>query len=435
MLISSKINNGINGIIKIPGDKSISHRSIIIPSISQGTTEISNLLMSTDVINTLNAFKAMGINITKSSKKIIIEGNGLNGLKKPKNKINLGNSGTSARLLTGLLASQKFNTTLIGDISLSKRPMKRITDPLEMMNGKFLSNNGCLPLSIYGKELNNIKYEIPIPSAQVKSGLILASLNTEGTSSIIEKYITRNHTEIMLQSFGANLDIKKEGAKTIINVIGKTELKSKNISVPSDLSSGSFFIVAALINKNSNILLKNININRTRAGILKALKMMHAKIHIFNKRVLNDENIADIIVESSQLNGCELDAEMAKLMIDEYPILSIAASFAKTPSLFKGLSELKVKESNRLELIRENLDRCGVYCKTNNDELFIDPTKNVTIKNTKIKTNFDHRIAMSFAIMGGLLESDLEILDSDSIKTSFPNFNKVFNEAGGNLIE
>ena len=435
MLISSKINNGINGNIKIPGDKSISHRAIIIPSISKGTTEISNLLMSDDVINTLNAFKAMGIDIKKNSNKIIIKGKGLNGLTRPKNKINLGNSGTSARLLTGLLASQKFNTTLIGDESLSRRPMKRITDPLEFMNGKFSSNNGCLPLNIYGKELSNITYEVPIPSAQVKSGLILASLNIKGTTSIIEKHITRNHTEIMLQSFGANLNIKKEGSNTIINIVGKKELISKNISVPSDLSSSAFFIVAALINKNSNILLKDVNINETRDGILKALKMMSAKIQLLNKRNLNDELIADIIVEYSELNGCELDAEMAKLMIDEYPILAVAASFAKSPSLFRGLNELKIKESNRLELIRENLDRCGVYCKVNNDELFIDPTKNISVKNNIIKTNFDHRIAMSFAIMGSLLGYDLKILDSDSIKTSFPNFNKLFNEAGGNLLE
>ena len=435
MLISKKINNGINGNIKIPGDKSISHRAIIIPSISKGTTEISNLLMSEDVINTLNAFKAMGINIKKNFNKIIIKGKGLGGLREPKNKIDLGNSGTSARLLTGLLASQKFNTTLVGDKSLSRRPMKRIIDPLEIMNAKFLSNNGCLPLNIYGKELNNITYEIPVPSAQVKSGLILASLNIKGTTSIIEKHITRNHTEIMLQSFGANLNIIKEGSKNIINIVGKKELQSKNISIPSDLSSSAFFIVAALINKNSNILLKNININSTRDGILKALKMMNAKIHLLNKRSLNDEIIADIIVESSELKGCELDTEMAKLMIDEYPILSVAATFAKSPSLFKGLKELKIKESNRLELIRENLERCGVYCKVSNDELFIDPTKNVSIKNNKIKTDFDHRIAMSFAIMGSLLGYDLEILDSDCIKTSFPNFNKIFNKAGGNLIE
>ena len=435
MLISSKINKGINGIIKIPGDKSISHRSIIIPAISKGTTEISDILMSEDVMHTLDAFVSMGINIKKIKNKIIIEGKGLNGLQKPKNKINLGNSGTSARLLIGLLSSQKFDTTIIGDKSLSNRPMKRITDPLELMNGKFNSNNGSLPLQIYGRELKNITYEIPMPSAQVKSGLILAALNTEKKTSIIENFITRDHTEIMLNSFGADIDIEKRDEKTIINIIGKKELMPKNIFVPSDLSSSAFFIVAALINKNSNILLKNININKTRDGILKALSLMNANIEIFNKTFLNNENVADIRVSYSKLKGCHLNSEMAKYMIDEYPILAIAASFAESPSLFQGLGELKVKESNRLELIRKNLINCGVYCEVNNDELFIDPSKKSEIKNNIIQTDFDHRIAMSFAVMGSVTNEDLNIMDSKSIDTSFPTFIKNFNHSGGNLIE
>ena len=435
MLISSKINHGINGTIKIPGDKSISHRSIIIPSISKGITEISDILMSEDVMHTLNAFISMGINIKKFKNKVIIEGKGLDGLQKPKNEINLGNSGTSARLLTGLLSSQNFDTTIIGDESLSKRPMKRITDPLELMNGKFESNNGSLPLKIYGKELKNINYEIPVPSAQVKSGLILAALNTTNKTTIIENFITRDHTEIMLNSFGADIDVKKKDNKTIISITGKKELEAKNIIVPSDLSSSAFFIVAALINRNSNILLKNININKTRDGILKALNLMNANIEIFNIKTLNNENVADMNISYSQLKGCHLNADMAKYMIDEYPILAIAASFADSPSLFKGLSELKVKESNRLELIRKNLVNCGVYCEVNNDELYIDPRKKTEFKNNLIQTDFDHRIAMSFAIMGSCMKEDLKIMDSKSINTSFPTFINSFNQAGGNLIE
>ncbi len=260
MLISSKIKNGINGNVKIPGDKSISHRSIIIPSISKGTSEISNLLWSEDVLNTLNAFKAMGVEIEEDKKKVSIKGKGLNSLVQPKHKINLGNSGTSARLLIGLLSSQNFNSTLVGDNSLSKRPMERITKPLELMGAKFASNNNKLPLKIIGQKLNNINYELKLPSAQVKSGLIFAALNTEGTSKIIEKNITRDHTEIMLQFFDANIKIEKINYEKHIFISGKKELSSKDIIVPSDLSSAAFFIVAALINENSHIKIDNIKL-------------------------------------------------------------------------------------------------------------------------------------------------------------------------------
>ena len=435
MLKSSKIFNGLNGCIDIPGDKSISHRSIIIPSISNGVSEISNILKSEDVVNTLNAFKNMGVKIEEYQNKIIIHGGGLNSLSPPTKEIYLGNSGTGARLLIGLLASQNFNSLLSGDLSLSSRPMSRIIDPLNLMGSEIIGNEGRLPLKIYGKKLKPINYTIPVPSAQVKSGLILASLNTEGKSTIVEKNITRDHTEIMLESFGADLNIKKKNNCKYISIVGKKELTSKNIDVPSDLSSSSFFIVAALINKNSNLLIKNININPSRDGILIALKKMGANININNKRLLNNEIVADILVSSSELNGCELDEEMAKLMIDEYPILAIAASFAKTPSVFKGLKELKVKESDRLELIRFNLSNCGVKCHVDGDDLYINPENDYKVNNPRIKTDYDHRIAMSFCVMGSTIDQDLEILDSEGINTSFPNFSRKYNLIGGNLIE
>ena len=433
-MISDKINCGINGEIIIPGDKSISHRAIIIPSISNGISEISNLLKSEDVIHTLSAFKAMGVKIIEQNKKTIIVGKGLDSLKKPNKEIYLGNSGTSARLLTGLLSSQKFNTVLNGDKSLSSRPMDRIIDPLIKMNAQIESINKKLPLKIIGNELTNCNHIISIPSAQIKSGLILASLNTNGKTKIIENNITRDHTEIMLESFNADLEIyKDEKSKTII-VNGKKELNSKNIQVPSDLSSSAFFIVAALINSNSKIILKNINLNPTRDGVLRALKKMGAKITYQNKRLINYENVSDIIVESSILQGCELNQEMSKLMIDEYPILAVAASFAKSPSLFRGLNELRFKESDRLKLIELNLNRCGVYCEIRNDDLYIDPSKKMECINRKIKTEFDHRIAMAFTIMGSKI-GRLKIEDSISIKTSFPNFAETFNGCGGNIIE
>ncbi|MDB4860909.1 3-phosphoshikimate 1-carboxyvinyltransferase [Alphaproteobacteria bacterium] len=432
-MISKKIKNGIKGNINIPSDKSISHRSIIIPSISMGISEINNLLMSDDVMHTLNAFKTLGVKIENSNDKIIIYGKGLNSLKKPKKNIYLGNSGTSARLLTGLLASQTFETILEGDISLSSRPMARIMDPLKLMGAEFENVSGTLPLKILGKKLNKSTVEIEIPSAQIKSGLILAALNTEGVSHIIEKNITRDHTENMLKSFGAEINIEKKINQTSIYIKGKQELKSNNISIPSDLSSSAFFIIAALINKNSKINLNNININPTRDGILTALKKMGAKIYINNQRTISGEIVADLEVEYSSLIGCELDAKLAKYMIDEYPILSIAAAFAKGTSIFRGLKELKVKESDRLELIRLNLVNCGCDCKVINDDLIIKPSKSYSPINNKIRTDFDHRIAMSFAVMGSKVDN-LIIEDSEAINTSFPNFIEKFNHAGGNIL-
>ena len=432
-MITNKISSGINGTIKIPGDKSISHRSIIIPSISKGISEIKNILMSDDVMHTLDAFKSLGVKIIKKKNKIIIHGMGLNSLSKAKKNIYLGNSGTSARLLTGLLASQPFITTLEGDKSLTSRPMKRIIDPLKIMGAKFDNKSGTLPLTIIGNKLKSSKIEIEIPSAQIKSGLILAAINTKGVSNIVERNITRDHTENMLESFGADIDIKKNGSETSIIINGKQELTSKNIDVPSDLSSSAFFIVAALINEGSKISMSNININPTRDGILKALKKMGANINIKNFRTLSGEIVADIDVEYSKLSGCELDAEMAKLMIDEYPILSVAAAFANGPSLFKGLKELKVKESDRLELIKLNLNNCGCECEVINDDLLIKPSKNYKLLDNNIRTDFDHRIAMAFTVMGSKI-GGLFIEDAESINTSFPNFINIFNNAGGNIL-
>ena len=431
-MISNIISGGINGSPSIPGDKSISHRSIIIPSISNGVCEVRNILKSEDVLHTLNAFKALGVKIEENNNKIIIHGNGLNSLIKPKNDIYLGNSGTSARLLTGLLSSQNFNSILKGDQSLSKRPMKRISDPLVKMNANISTTNGTLPISIKGKELISTNIDLEIPSAQIKSGVLLASLNTKGETKITENKVTRDHTEIMLESFGANIKIYNEGGKKILKIKGQEELFSKNIDVPNDLSSSAFFIVAALINKNSHIILKNINNNPTRNGILYALKKMGAKISFFNERLHNNENICDIEVITSNLNGCELGGEIADLMIDEYPILAVAASFANSPSIFRGLKELRVKESDRLELILRNLETCGVNCKSENDDLFIYPETNYKIKNNIIKTEFDHRIAMAFAVMGTKL-GPLKIEDSNSINTSFPNFKNELNNLGGKI--
>ncbi|OUW96212.1 MAG: 3-phosphoshikimate 1-carboxyvinyltransferase [Pelagibacteraceae bacterium TMED237] len=431
-MISLKIENGLNGNPLIPGDKSISHRSIIIPSISKGISVINNILKSEDVMHTLSAFKKMGVKIEENNDQIIIYGNGLNSLKKPNEELYLGNSGTSARLLTGLLSSQNFETKLTGDKSLSSRPMKRISDPLNKMNAQIVTTNGTLPMSIKGNKLSNANIEILVPSAQIKSGVMLAALNTKGITNIIENNITRDHTEIMLEAFKADIKVEKIKNKKIITINGTKELISQNINVPCDLSSSAFFIVAALINNNSKLLLKNININPTRNGILIALKKMGAKINYLNKRKNNNEEVCDIEVVSSNLNGCDLDSSIADLMIDEYPILSVAAAFANSPSIFRGLAELRVKESDRLELIKKNLINCGVNCEIVNNDLFINPLNKNEVKKIEIITNFDHRIAMAFAVLGSKLGS-VNINDSESIKTSFPSFIKEFNKVGGKI--
>ena len=433
-MISYSISNGINGTANIPGDKSISHRSIIIPSISKGICEVSNILKSDDVIHTLNAFKTMGVKIEEKDNKIFIFGYGLNSLKKPDKNIYLGNSGTSARLLTGLLSSQKFDSVLTGDNSLSQRPMKRISDPLNKMNAKIYTTNGTMPITIKGSKLLSTNINLTLPSAQIKSGILLASLNTKGITTIIENKITRDHTESMLASFGAEIEINQKDNTKLIKINGEKELLPKNITVPNDLSSSAFFIVCALINGGSDLILKNINNNPTRNGLILALKKMGAKISFSNERLSNNEIICDCRVESSNLRGCELGPEIADLMIDEYPILSIAASFASSPSIFRGLKELRVKESDRLKLILINLQNCGVKCKVENDDLYIFPSDTYQIKNNIIQTDFDHRIAMAFAVMGTKI-GPLHIKDPESIKTSFPNFKEEINRLGGKILE
>tara|TARA_B100000029_G_scaffold513809_1_gene614511 strand:- start:2699 stop:3994 length:1296 start_codon:yes stop_codon:yes gene_type:complete len=427
-IIARKITKPLKGEVTIPGDKSISHRAIIISSISKGKTTISNLLESEDVKNTINSLKALGVKIIKKNNKIIVYGKGLNSLRKSKKNLYCGNSGTTARLLTGLLASQPFKTRIFGDKSLSKRPMDRIINPMIKMGAKFNHKNKKLPYIINGKNnLKNVNHQILKPSSQIKSGIILACLNTNGLSKIYEKSITRDHTEIMLKNFKSDIKVKKKNSLKIISIKGQKELKSSNIIVPGDFSSASFFIVAALLIKDSKIFIKNINLNPTRTGLLSALKKMNAKIDIKNIRKLNGEKIGDIYVKYSKLKGCNLNKYIAPTMIDEYPILSVAAANAKTASKFYGLEELKIKESNRLLSIKKNLNKFGVKCNIKNNSITINPKlKNEQKRKILINSNKDHRIAMSFFIMGLLSNNEVIIKDAQYIKTSFPNFINEF---------
>jgi len=431
---SNPVSNSLKGKVIIPGDKSISHRSVIIPAISKGTSRISNILESEDVKRTINALIKLGVKIEKKDKKLFIYGNGLRSLIKSNKNLYLGNSGTSARLLIAVLSCQYFDTKITGDSSLSKRPMDRIINPLKMMGGNFLSNNNFLPIVIKGnRKLKPIRYNLNIPSAQIKSGIILASLHIKGKTQIIEKLLTRNHTEIMLKTFGANIKINKYPNKKIITLCGQKELKASNINIPGDFSSAAFFIVAALITKGSSITLKNINLNPTRTGLLKALKLMKGKIKIKNKKIINGEVVGDILVKYSKLEGCNLNKKIAPTMIDEFPILAIAAANASNPSKFYNLKELKVKESNRLLAISKNLKKCGVKNIIKNDDLIIFPQNKKSNKVIKINSKKDHRIAMSFAIMGMVSKKGIIINNAEFINTSFPKFIKTINNIGGKI--
>jgi len=435
MIIKSyPVKKPLRGSLIIPGDKSISHRSIIISSISNGKSIVSNILESEDVSNTLNAIKNLGVKIQKKNNKLIIHGRGLKSLKIPKKELYLGNSGTTARLITGLLANQSFNSKLTGDTSLSKRPMDRIINPLKKMGASFKSKNKMLPLVIKGKiNLKPLNYKLPFPSSQIKSGLLLACLNTKGYSKIIETSITRDHTELMLKEFKANIFITKKNNYKKILIKGKKELKACNISVPGDFSSASFFIVAALLIKGSNVTLKNINLNPTRTGLLKALSLMKGNIKLKNIKIINKEKVGDIVVKYSKLNGCYLNKKIASTMIDEYPILSIAAAHAIGPSKFTGLKELRLKESDRLKSISDNLKKFNIKCSIKNNNITINPSVDKKNKIVKINSKKDHRVAMSFSIMGMLSKKGVIIKNSEYINTSFPNFISKINSIGAQI--
>lgn len=437
MIIKSiPVKNPLKGSIAMPGDKSISHRAIIISSIANGKTIISNILESEDVFNTLNAIKNLGVKIQKKNNKLIIYGKGLRSLKIPKKELYLGNSGTTARLITGILACQSFETKLVGDKSLSKRPMDRIINPLKKIGASFKSKNKKLPLIIMGKKkLNPLSYKLLVPSSQIKSGLLFACLNIEGYSKIIETSVTRDHTELMLKQFKANISVTKRNNYNKIIIKGGKELKACKINVPGDFSSASFFIVAALLIKGSNITLKNINLNPTRTGLLKALYLMKGNIKLKNIKIINKERVGDIIVKYSKLKGCYLNKKFASTMIDEYPILSIAAANATGSSKFTGLQELKIKESDRLKAINDNLRKFNIKCFIKNNGITIIPSISKNNKIVEINSNNDHRVAMSFAIMGMISKKGVKINNSEYINTSFPSFISKINSIGAKIIK
>ena len=432
MKLISKSSEGLHGEIKIPGDKSISHRALICASISDGTSKISNLQESEDVINTLNSLKQLGIRIYKKNESYFVEGKGFKGLKESENQLYFGNSGTGTRLMSGLLSIQNFSSSLTGDDSLSQRPMKRIIEPLVKMGVNISgSKEDTLPLRITPSEkINGIHYEMPIASAQVKSAILFASLGATGDTKIIEKTKSRDHTERMFEFFGAN--IRYSDKETILKNTDK--FTPQNVEIPGDFSSSAFFIVAALISKNSDITLREVGMNPSRIALLNKLIEMGGDIQVFNNSSFGKEPIADVNVKSSSLKSCEVTSDDVANLIDELPILFVASSFAEGISSFNEIEELKHKESDRLKAMQDGLDKMKVKNFLNGNVFCIEGMgKNYKSPNFLAETYYDHRIAMSFAIAGLNSTSSIEIASPESINTSFPEFIDLGNRLGCNF--
>ena len=417
-------SRSLKGIITPPGDKSISHRALLFSSLALGKSEVSNLLHSEDVLNMVKALKLLGIKITKINNVFYIIGSGLTGFNIPNKHIDCGNSGTLARILIGAIGGSEIFVTLTGDESLRTRPMNRVIKPLEKMGINFNSSNGLLPLIVYGtNEILPIKYNSPISSAQVKTSILLAGLNAKGTSEIIEPYTSRDHSENLLKYFGANIKYNsKTSGKNKVLITGGNALKSCAIEIPGDISSAAFIIVAAIIIPGSDIIVKNVGINYFRKGVLEALEKMGAKISIENKFTNNfNEPVADISAKYSKIKGITLDSTYSSRLIDEYPILAIAAAVASGKSVFKGLSELRHKESDRFN---------GIKAEAKNDDIIIYGNLSKIKGGITINCQYDHRIAMSFLVLGAVAENPIKVIGCNSISTSYPNFISELNSMG-----
>lgn len=411
------------GEIEVPGDKSISHRAIMLGSIAKGITTIDNFLEGEDCLATLQAFQLMGVQIERSSLSCLrIQGVGKQGLTPPNKAIHCGNSGTTIRLLAGLLAAQPFNSELTGDVSLKNRPMERISKPLLQMGAHIETTNAKPPLFIQGNQsLRGITYEMPQASAQVKSCLLLAGLYAKGKTKIIEPGITRDHTERMLKAFSYPID--KE--KNVVTINSNGECLGTHITVPGDISSAAFFIVAATLIPDSELLIRNVGINPTRTGIIQILNQMGAHIALTNKRLVGEEMIADIFITHAPLKGITIPLELVPLAIDEFPIIFVAAAVAQGETLLHGAKELRVKESDRIGAMVEGLQTLGIEAKAFDDGISIVGGK---LRGGLVDSYGDHRIAMAFSVAGGLSSSPVTIQNCANVATSFPNFVKTANQ-------
>lgn len=426
----------LKGTARIPGDKSMSHRSLMFGLLAKGRTTVTGLLEGEDVMHTADAVRALGGEVEKDeqSNTWYIDGIGLGELTQPSENIEMGNSGTSTRLLMGLIAGHKINATMQGDASLTKRPMSRVITPLEQMGASFTSSEGGrLPLTIHGSnELTPITYTLPVASAQVKSAIMLAGLNAQGVTTVIESKPTRDHTENMLRAFGTKIEIEElENGAQAIHLHGKPTLKPCDIAVYSDPSSAAFPAVAALLVPGSEIRLNNVGLNERRAGVFTTLIEMGGDITFENERESGGEPVADIIVRGTNtLKGITVPAERVPSMIDEFPVLSMAAACAQGTTYMSGLEELRVKESDRLSMVANGLKACGVNLEEGEDTLTIHGTGTPPIGGATIETALDHRIAMSFLILGMATEQPISIDDAAPIATSFPDFIELMSTLG-----
>ena len=410
----------LRGELTVPGDKSISHRSVMLGALAEGTTEVHGFLQGADCLSSIACFQKMGIPIENDTQTNIvrIHGNGLNGLTAPKDVLDVGNSGTTTRLMSGILAAQSFECTVNGDASIQKRPMKRIMTPLSLMGADITSvkGNDCAPLIIRGRKLHGIHYTSPVASAQVKSAILLAGLYAEGETSVTEPYLSRNHSELMLWAFGAELTC----LETTVTIQPARTLHAQKILIPGDISSAAYFIAAGLITPNSSITIQNVGINPTRDGILDVCRAMGAKLTCSNIHEMTGEPVADITVETSELQGTIIEGSSIPELIDEIPILAILACFAKGDTVIRNAEELKVKESNRIDVMVQNLSAMGADIEGTEDGMIIHGGK--PLHGAVIDSRLDHRIAMSFAIAGMNAEGITEITGAECVNISYPDF-------------
>ena len=418
--------SNLKGEITVPGDKSISHRSIMLGSLAEGTTEVTGFLQGADCLSSISCFEKMGIEIEndRNTNTVKIHGKGLHGLSAPDTILDVGNSGTTTRLMSGILAAQPFSSTVDGDSSIRKRPMGRIMTPLTEMGASFesLKTDKCAPFIIHGGKLHGISYNSPVASAQVKSAILLAGLYADGETSVTEPALSRNHTELMFESFG--IDIKSEG--TTATVKPATHLYAQHIHVPGDISSAAYFIAAGLITPNSEITIRNVGINPTRDGILDVCRMMGADIKLSNIKDDIGEPVADITVSTASLHGCVIEGDIIPKLIDEIPIIAIMAAFAEGKTVIRDAAELKVKESNRIDVMVRNLSAMGVDIEGTDDGMIINGGK--PLHGATIDSRLDHRIAMSFAIVGGLADGETDIIGAECVNISYPTFYNDFAE-------
>ncbi len=419
----------LKGVINVPGDKSISHRAVMLASIATGETHVSGFLSGADNRATLQIMRSLGVQIDAlSDTELVIHGVGLYGLKPASGALDCGNAGTSMRLLAGLLAGQEFNSELTGDQYLLKRPMRRITEPLSLMGAQIATTpNGCAPLRILGgQRLHGITFDMPIASAQVKSCLVLAGLYAQGQTVIIEHAKTRDHTERMLKQMGYPLALNG----TTITLEGAGCLTGCDIQVPADISSAAFFMVAAAITPGAQIILNDVGINPTRDGVLQILELMGAKIDVHNKRCFGDEPVADISVCYSELNGIDIPEQLVPLAIDELPVLMIAAACAKGVTVLKGARELRVKETDRIAAMADGLRALGIALEVFDDGMRVQGGR---LHGGQVDSCGDHRIAMAFAVAGLVAKDSIKIKDVDHVSTSFPGFDEIGRAVGFNL--